>query len=346
LAGSKEVPAAGTQTIFGMNASIAVTLALVSPVIFVLVVDSNSFNLSWNEGRGGFLFAMAFIAAELIGLRQPVSQKKFVIVAALAALTIGYFALLPYGLHDSIRDSGLSYGIRKEVIGSWMFMWDFAIMALFVGASLAILFGKKWYKIAPAGAIYLAGSAAILSLDAFFPYDTLGPLQVIVPAYLQIDQAVIRFIDTSIVNVGPANPDNPSFPARAQGNLLVLNGLHGPFALQVFWPSAGVHSMIIYTLVMLAFLLKMEIPLRRKLIYFAIGTFGTVMVNVVRIISLSLYALVVTTNVREWEAFHSVAGEIMFLPWLGIYLAIVMFTEGRRIKRARQTDAAAAATSA
>ena len=61
-----------------------------------------------------------------------------------------------------------------------------------------------------------------------------------------------------------------------------------------------------------------------------------------RIISLSLYALVVTTNVREWEAFHSVAGEIMFLPWLGIYLAIVMFTESKRIKRERQANATAA----
>ena len=91
--------------------------------------------------------------------------------------------------------------------------------------------------------------------------------------------------------------------------------------------------MIIYTLVMLAFLLKMEIPLKRKLIYFAIGTFGTASVNVVRITSLSLYALVVTTNVHEWEAFHSVAGEIMFLPWLGIYLAVVMFVENKRIRR-------------
>jgi thaumarchaeosortase len=212
-------------------------------------------------------------------------------------------------------------------------------MAVFVGASLAVLFGKKWYKIAPAGAIYLAGSAAILALDAFFPYDTLGPLQFIVPIYLQIDQGIVNFIDNNIVNVGPENPESTSSPARARDNLLILNGLHGPFALQVFWPSAGVHSMIIYTLVMLAFLLKMDMPIKRKLIYFAIGTFGTVAVNVIRIIALTLYALVVTTNVREWEAFHSVAGEIMFLPWLGVYLGIVMFLEGKRLRRMRQAAA-------
>lgn len=321
---------AAAPKIFGINSSVAVTLALVSPIIFTLAVYSDSFSLSWNEGRGGFIFAMAFIAAELIGLRQPVSKKKFLIVAGLAAVTIGYFAALSFGLHDSIQNAGLSSGVRKEVIGSWMFMWDFGVMALFVGVSLAVLFGRKWYKIAPAGAIYLAGSAIILSLDAFFPYDSLGPLQVIVPVYLQVDQAVVRFIDSSIMDIGRGNV------ASAHGNMLLLNGLHGPFALEVFWPSAGVHSMIIYTLVMLAFLLKMDIPIKRKLIYFAIGTFGTVAVNIVRITSLTMYALIVTVNPREWEAFHSVAGEIMFLPWIGIYLGIVMFIEGRRMRRLHQ----------
>jgi thaumarchaeosortase len=206
-------------------------------------------------------------------------------------------------------------------------MWDFVVMGLYVGSSLGVLFGKKWYKIAPAGAIYLIGSAAILSLDAFFPYDSLGPLQLIVPGYLQIDQTVITFIDNHIMNLGPG------IPAIAKGNLLFLNGLHGPFALQVFWPSAGVHSMIIYTLVMLAFLFKLHIPIQRKIIYFLIGTIGTATVNLIRIISLSMFALTITTNVREWESFHSVAGEIMFLPWLGIYIVVIMYMEGKITRR-------------
>jgi len=333
--GSNAVAAAGSPslTIFGVNASIAVTLALIAPILFTLIAYPKDVSLSWNEGRGGFIFAMAFIAAELVGIRRAVDKRKFLVVVALAAVTIAYFVALPLGLRADITESGKEN--KVSLIDSWVWLWDYVVMALFVGSSLGILFGKKWYRVAPAGAIYLIGSAAILSLDAFFPYDTLGPLQVIVPVYLQIDQAVIRFIDQNVLDIGKGAV------ATAHGNMLVLNGLKGPFALQVFWPSAGVHSMIIYTLVMLAFLLKMDIPLRRKLVYFAIGTFGTVSVNVVRIIALSLYALVVTTRVKEWEAFHSVAGEIMFLPWLGIYLAVVMYTESRRMRR-QQTSAPAA----
>jgi thaumarchaeosortase len=330
LSSDKAVASDGTEgyMIFGISSSMAATLILISPILYTLVAYPDTFTFSWNEGRGGFLFAMAFIAAELIGLKYSLTKRRFVMVAGMAALTISYFVALPYGLGDYIRNGKDVYNV--SLVDSWMWMWDFIIMATFVTSSLVLLFGKKWYRIASAGAIYLVGSAFILALDAFFPFDSLGPLQVIVPIYLQIDQGVVNFIDNSIINLGPQMQENPADPAVAKGNLLVLNGLNGPFALQVFWPSAGVHSMIIYTLVMLALLLKMNMPLNRKLIYFAAGTLGTIAVNLVRIISLSLYALVVTTDVQEWEAFHSIAGEVMFLPWLGVYLGVVIYIENKR----------------
>jgi hypothetical protein len=56
-----------------------------------------------------------------------------------------------------------------------------------------------------------------------------------------------------------------------------------------------------------------------------------------------MFALIITTNVHEWEAFHSIAGEIMFLPWLGIYIVVIMFIEGK-ITRKLQIAMAAAAT--
>ena len=121
--------------------------------------------------------------------------------------------------------------------------------------------------------------------------------------------------------------------ATARDNLLFLKGDHGAMALQVFWPSAGVHSVIIYSLVMMAFLLKMNIPRNRKAIYFVIGIIGTIGVNMIRIFSLSVYALKVTTNAKEWEEFHSVAGEIMFLPWLFVFLLVVMYIETKRLKK-------------
>lgn len=300
---------------------IAGILLLSSPILFALAVFPDSFSLSWNQGRGGFLFALAFIVAELVGLKLNIPKKRLLAAIPLAVITIVYLIGLEYGLREYIEGGSEIYNV--QLIFSWTWMWDFIVMTAFIVTTLFIFFGKKWIRISPAGPIFLGGSAVILSLDAFFPYDTLGPLQYIVPYLVQTNAWIITTFDLGI--------------ATARDNLLFLKGDHGPFALQVFWPSAGVHSVIIYSLVMMAFLLKMNIQKNRKIMYFAIGILGTIGVNMIRIFSLSLFALKVSTNAVEFEEFHSVAGEIMFLPWLFIFLLIVTAVETKRLKKLEAT---------
>ena len=307
---------------FRINSGMIVTLVLIAPIMFTLIAYPDTFYLSWNVGRGGFLFAMVFIAAEVIGSNQKINRKKFYLIIGLLNLAVGYFiAIEELGLKESIRAAAPIYNVQIQE--SWTLMWDFIIMVLYVSICLSILYGKKGYKIAPAGLVFLSGIVVILSLDAFFPKDTLGPLQYIVPMYLQIDQGVIRLMDLG--------PDGPLVTAR--DNMLTLNGLQGSMNLIVFWPSAGVHSMIIYSLIMLIFFLKMRIPLKRKLTYFIIGTIGTAVINVIRILSLSLFALIVSANPISWQSFHSISGEIIFIPWLFIYVYSVLFLENRLARK-------------
>jgi len=292
-------------------------IIIISPVLFALAYQPDSFSLSWNQGRGGWLFAMAFIVAELLGIKTIVSQKRVIATIPFAAAVFAYLLALDHGLRQYVQDSAQYYNV--SLIHSWTWLWDFVIMAAFVIAAVTILFGKRWIRIAPAGPIFLCGSAIILSLDAFFPYDTLGPLQYIVPYLVKANVEIIKFFDLGT--------------AIARNNLMFLKGEHGSMALQVFWPSAGVHSVIIFSLVMMAFLLKMNIAPKRKAMYFAIGIAGTIFVNMIRIFSLSLFALKVSTNPVEFEEFHGIAGEIMFLPWLFAYLFAVTAIETKRIKK-------------
>lgn len=311
------------DSLFGRYTSIIITILLVSPIIFTFAIAPDTFNMSWNEGRGGFLFALAFIGAEIIGTKFKISKRRFYAVLPITAVVIVYFTLLDFGLRSSIMDAASSYNVR--LIDSWAWMWDFIVMAIYIAVALTVLYGKNWLKIAPAGPIYLFGNAIILSLDAFFPYDTLGPLQFFVPFMLQADTWIINVFDLG--------------QAFTRENVIILQGQHGSMALQVFWPSAGVHSMIIYTLVMMAFLFKMNIAPKRKIMYFVMGATGTVIVNMIRIFSLSLFALLISTNAAKFEEFHSIAGEIMFLPWLAAYLFIVMHIEGNRIKKLLKSKA-------
>ncbi len=300
------------------NKNLIIGIAIIaSPILFALIAFPDSFSLSWNQGRGGFLFALVFVVAELIGLKIIISKKKLIAVIPLAIIVITYLIGLEYGLRDYILSSAEQFNI--QLIHSWTWMWDFIVLDIFVIVALSIFFGKRWIRIAPAGPIFLGGSAIILSLDAFFPYDSLGPLQYVVPYLVQTNVWLVNVFDLGT--------------ATARDNLMFLKGDFGPMVLQVFWPSAGVHSIIIYSLVMGAFLLKMNIPRNRKAVYFGLGIAGTIGVNMIRIFSLSWYALKVTTDAKQWEEFHSVAGEIMFLPWLFIFLLIVILIETKRLKK-------------
>ena len=310
-----------------MNKNVIIAILLIaSPILFTLVAYSDTFSMSWNQGRGGFLFGLAFIAAELVGIKFIISKRRLVSVIPLAVATIIYFVALDFGLHDYIMNAapafnvlGCSVANPQGCIYSWGWLWDFLVITIFVVATVTILFGKKWIRIVPAGPIFLGGSAIILSLDTFFPFDTLGPLQYIVPHLVQTNVWIITVLDLGI--------------ATARDNLMFLNGDHGSFVLQVFWPSAGVHSVIIYSLVMMAFLLKMNIQRNRKAMYFCIGIAGTIIINLIRIFSLSIFALKVSTNPVEFEEYHSVAGEIMFLPWLFAFLLVVTAIETKRLRK-------------
>ena len=292
-------------------------LLIASPILFVLAVYPDSFSMSWNQGRGGFLFGLAFIVAEIIGIKFIVSRTRLIFGIPLAIATIIYFVLLDFGLHDYIINAAPAFNV--QLIYSWEWFWDFLVITIFAIAASILMFGKKWIRIVIAGPVFLAGSAIILSLDAFFPYDTLGPLQYFVPHLVQTNVWIINALDLGV--------------ATARDNLMFLRGDHGPFALQVFWPSAGVHSVVIYSLVMMAFLLKMNIKQNRKIMYFGLGIIGTIVINLIRIFSLSVFALKVSTNPVEFEEYHSVAGEIMFLPWLFGFLLVVTIIETKRMKK-------------
>jgi thaumarchaeosortase len=301
-----------------MNWNLIFGISIISsPILFAMIAYPDSIAWSWNEGRGGYLFALIFVVAELIGLRIVISKKRLLAAIPFALVTIAYLVSLEYGLRDDIIAYGESIDI--PLIFSFTWMWDFIVMAIFVLVVLTIFFGKRWIRIAPAGPIFLTGTAVILSLDAFFPYDTLGPLQYIVPYFVQANVWVITVLELGT--------------AVARDNVMFLRGDHGSMALQVFWPSAGVHSIIIFSLVIGAFMLKMNIPRSRKSIYFILGIIGTITVNLIRIFSLSWYALKVTTDPVAWEEYHKIAGEIMFLPWLFAFILIVIVIETRRLKK-------------
>jgi thaumarchaeosortase len=72
--------------------------------------------------------------------------------------------------------------------------------------------------------------------------------------------------------------------------------------------------------------IKLEIPVKRKIAYAVIGAVGTFFVNVIRITMIVAYVMFVSLDVT---AFHDVIGEILFLIWVVVYLGLVIRQENK-----------------
>jgi len=123
------------------NKNLIIAIGVIaSPILFALVVFPDSFSLSWNQGRGGFLFALAFIIAELVGLKLGITKQRILAVIPLAILVIAYLVSLEYGLREYIIQGAEIYDI--QLVLSWTWMWDFIILTAFTITALSIYFGK------------------------------------------------------------------------------------------------------------------------------------------------------------------------------------------------------------
>lgn len=265
------------------------------------------------------MIATVLLLVEILGSRPVIRGPKTGLLIALGILISLYFLSLPFGSSNFLSSIGSSAGVL--ISESWMSMWDYTILAMYFLITLVLIFGKReWITIGGAAILFLIGYATILLLDSLFPYDTLGIFQFLVPIYLNVNVGILETIN-HILNL------ETEFNSQTFGNTLVLNRQDGPFVMKVYWPSAGVHSIIIFSFVLFAFLLKSSIPWTRIFIYLALGMFLTGVVNIMRIMILSLYAIDPNSDLPSWEQFHSVIGEIIFIPWVVLYLVFVIFVE-------------------
>lgn len=319
-----------TKLIFRRYNQIILITLLLWPVLLSYLLYPDTFGFSWNEGRGGFLIATVLILVEILGSRPVIQGPKTRLLIALGILISLYFLSLPFGSSNFLSSFGRSAGAL--ISESWMSMWDYTILATYFLIILVLIFGKReWITIGGAATLFLIGYATILLLDSLFPYDTLGIFQFLVPTYLDLNVRILETINPIL------NPET-EYTSETFGNTLVLYSPDGPFVMKVYWPSAGVHSIIIFSFVLFAFLLKSRIPWNRICIYLFLGIFLTGVINIMRIMLLSLYAIAPNSDLPSWEQFHSVVGEIMFIPWVLLYLVFVISLEKRYYRSKRKDE--------
>ncbi len=309
-------------------------LILVFPVIFLIAIDPGSFSLVWfwgrQVGRAGFVFLFFLVAWDWHDSRKMLkatrARWRYILAVLFLILILAYYweRVVNVGLTDYLRVYVTSQlGVSQESPLSFLLAMDYLTYAVYCVATTAILYSPKAILRMATPVIYVVGSGLLDMMDAFFPEDSLAFLQVWV--YL-IWNVVVFLLGLMGYNTRP-DPLHGQIPIPSvllQGNRLYLWGFKGPMTLAIFWPSSGVVSMIVYSLVILVLMVKLEAPRWRKLVYAFIGAAGTYFVNVIRITSIVLYVTYVSLDV---EAFHQSIGEVLFICWIFIYLLLVLHIE-------------------
>ena len=102
----------------------------------------------------------------------------------------------------------------------------------------------------------------------------------------------------------------------------------------IAWPCAGVHSLLLFTLITLVFFKKTTMQRDRKIIFFLVGAAGTYLTNIFRIAS--FFTISVHYGSDTGEVFHNSYGELYFIAWMLLYFILMIAIQSGKINRLTQ----------
>jgi thaumarchaeosortase len=285
-------------------------------VVIAFLSDPISFTRSWNEGRSAMLaiVPLVFLEAGRRGSLAPLGDRRKALVAwlTLGAAAVYYFAFAQPYVFNSIVSAGRNLDVNPTIVQySWVWCIDYTVTSIFLVSLLLLDRGSK--IITPL--IYTVGMASFLFIDVLLPENTLGPFGYVVPPVLQLVAATLDLFAPGA--------------AHSHGNILMLQSGPNTMNLQVFWPSAGLDGIVIGLLVVFAICVKAGTGWARGSLYLIIGVVGSFLVNVLRLVVLAAYAMSHITNPQAFQAFHSVIGELIFIPWIIAYVVLILRRESR-----------------
>jgi thaumarchaeosortase len=306
-------------------------------LLVAYIINANSFLDAW-KGRAFYLFFLWLFSLESILGDGGDKQQKTNSGSEWARVVIGVFLLLiptvylmetyMFGLNNTVMDFGkflgVGQGFREGDFKTWLITTSFpySVEYLITAVSLILatylLLGFKGLKQFSVSLFLLGAMGAFYMVDTFMPYGEATSLQALVP-YTASSAAYILQQTGHVVQMVVLQQDG--------GVQMLVNG--APFL--VYWPCAGVHSLFIYTFVILLFLKGSPMSLVGKAITLTIGAIGTFFVNVLRIVS--IIQIYVSSGFEAGDYFHNYYGELYFLVWIVVFLFVLILVQRFLIRK-------------
>jgi thaumarchaeosortase len=287
--------------------------------LLLFLFHPESFELMW-KGRTFQLFFVWLILLELIlgweslqnnKVDKVFSRRSIVVIIAFLLPAVYVAASSYFGLNaviaDSARQSGIYWWMEMPIAVEYL-----VFAGLFCLLSVAI-YGAKGLKNYSIPILFSTLMGTVFVIDNVYPFDQFTPFQFLVPTTTTLAANTLNFmgyhttLDLSRGNLPQLTVTDTSNP---------LNTV----AFGIAWPCAGIESLLIFTVTILLFLKRMPIAWRARIGYLAFGVVVTYLINILRIVSIFVYAL----NGGDIDLFHSTYGPLYPIAWIASYPLIII----------------------
>ena len=222
---------------------------------------------------------------------------------------------------------------RSEFINeAWPLSIEYLILISFFMCATWFAYGLAGLKSLSISLSLLAGMSIIYLVDTIWPYGTFKPMQLLAVPTAACSTALLDLLGYNVtlsyssLVLLPEYGSMPLITVRTQGGLSISR--------YIGWPCAGVHSLLLFTLITLVFFKKTTMQRERKLIFFLIGAAGTYLTNILRIASYFIISIHYGSSVG-W-VFHNSYGELYFVAWMLLYFIVIVAIQSGKIKRFTQ----------
>ena len=299
-------------------------LSVAIPLAVLYSLYPASFDKTFN-GRAYYLFFIWLVVLEFAldwdkyKLETSKMDVKRVVAFGLALSLPTVYVVVSnfFGLNAAIRELTRLSGILSPSLADYADRLNFTPLAteFLVFAVLFAVIILCAYRLKgltdfslPIALLGVVGSTSMINLLA----PSFLPFQILVPTTAQLSANVLGFMgyQTQLMQ------GQDFMPA-----LSVRDTVSGTtWGARIVWPCAGVESLMLYTIIMLLFLKKSDIPRLHKIIYFAVGAAVTYFINILRIVTLFLIGL----NGGDVWTFHDYYGQLYSAIWIISYPLIII----------------------
>lgn len=317
--------------IFKKNINILIKiLPLISFIVPFLILYSlypESFETTW-KGRTFYIFFLWLVCLEMIlnwekfeinRITKVRSVRTVGFVIALTLPTIYVLVANYWGLNAIILDLAEKNNVYWA---NWMpLSTEYLVFTVLFGLIILLAYKINGLINFSVSMFFLGTIGAIYMIDTYYPWGRFTPFQMFVPTTATLAANILNLMGykTSISFISN-HPEYGTLPylevSDAQGKTTGFG---------IGWPCSGVESLLIYTVTILLFLKKTDIPWVHKIIYFVIGAIVTYFINALRIATIFVIALGTGGGYTpQAQRFHDYYGQLYSITWIMAYLLIII----------------------